>query len=174
MTYKDALPANTIFNIWNLKGLITNEGLHMLIPWTLSISDVKTSLKRVEFYVRKPTVLTPRGQNSVKVSNSLRRTIAVKECKTEENVDARQEHDPKLFQGKSSLSSEPRRFKGDISTPHKLEVFDRVSGGENYSTISRSKIFTANELKLSIPNLIEQRHFETTVYCRCHKMSKVI
>ena len=174
MAYKHTLPATTIFYIWNLKGLITNEGLHMLIPWALNKSDGQTTSKQVEFYVRKPTVLTPRRQYLAKDSNSQKRKIAVRECKTEQNADTSQNHDMKLFQGKSSISSGLSLVEGNLSNPYKWVVFDTIHGGQDNSEISRRNICTANELKLSIPNLMEQGHFETIVYCKCHKMSKVV
>ena len=174
MTYKHALPATTIFHIWNLKGLITNEGLHMLIPWTLNISDEQTTSKQVEFYVRKPTVLIPRSQYSIKDSSSQKRKIVVKECKTEESADTSQSHDMKLLQGKYCISGGLSLIEGNLSTPEKLDVFDTIRGGQNNSNISTRNICNKNELKLSIPNLLEQGHFDTIVYCRCHKKSKVV
>ena len=174
MTYKHTLPATTIFYIWNLKGLITNEGLHMLIPWALNISDEQTTSKQVEFYVRKPTVLTPRRQYLAKDSNSQKRKIAVRECKTEQNADTSQNHDMKLLQVKSFISSRLSLIEGNISTSDKLDVFHTIPGGQNNSRSSKRNICTTNELKLSIPNLMEQGHFETIVYCKCHKMSKVV
>ena len=134
----------------------------MLIPWTLSISEEQKTPKRVEFYVRKPTVLTPRRQNSVKVDNGQRRVIAVKECGSARS----QKHEKKLLERKLHMSTE--------SISHKLDSFDMIHGSQNAPNSYKSKICTADELKLSIPNLVDQGHFETIVYCKCHKMSKVV
>ena len=57
----------------------------MLIPLTLSISDEQSTPKQVEFYVRKPTALTPRRQDFVKFCDVLKRKIVVREIwKSEE------------------------------------------------------------------------------------------
>ena len=162
MSYKNSWSATTIFHIWNLKGLITNEGLHMLIPWTLSISEEQKTPKRVEFYVRKPTVLTPRRQNSVKVDNGQRRVMAVKECGSARS----QKPEIRLLRGKLHMSTE--------SFSDKLDSVQTIPGTQNAPKSYKSQICTADELKLSIPNLVDQGHFETIVYCKCHKMSKVV
>ena len=174
MAYKHTLPATTIFYIWNLKGLITNEGLHMLIPWALNKSDGQTTSKQVEFYVRKPTALTPRRQYFAKDSNSQKRKIAVRECKTKENADTSQNHDVILLKGKFCILRGLSLNKGNLSTPDKLDVLDIIHGGQNNSRASKRNIYTTKELKLSIPNLMEQGHFKTILYCKCHKMSRVV
>ena len=163
MSYNNIWSATTIFHIWNLKGLVTSEGLHMLIPWTLSISDEEKSPKPVEFYVRKPTVLTPRRQNSVKVDNTQGRVVAVKECGSAKS----QNHEMNLFQRKLHVSTE--------SLSDKLDSFETIPGSQNAPKPQKSKICSADELKLSIPNLmLDEGHFETIVYCRCHNMSKIV
>ena len=146
----------------------------MLIPWTLNILDEQTTSKQAEFYLRKPTVLMPRRQYSLKDSSSQKRKIVVKECKTEKNADTSQNHDIQFLQGKSCISSGLSLIEGNISTPDRLDVFDTIRGGQNNSNISTRNICNKNELKLSIPNLLEQGHFDTIVYCRCHKKSKVV
>ena len=91
----------------------------MLIPWTLSISDEEKSPKPVEFYVRKPTVLTPRRQNAVKVANSQDRVVAVKECGLAKN----QNHEMNLLQKKLHMSTE--------SLSDKLDSFETIPRSQN-------------------------------------------
>ena len=138
----------------------------MLIPLTLSISDEQKTPKQVEFYVRKPTVLTPRRQNFVKFCDVQKRVV--REWNTEEN--------PTLLEGKPGLPIHLGWFKGNFSKPNNFDVFDNCTpGDQDGSKVSEKNICTANELKLSIPNLMEQHgHFQTIIYCRCHKMSRVV
>ena len=170
MSYKHTWSANTIFLIWNLKGSVTNEGLHMLIPWTLSISDERKTPKHAEFYARKPTVLTPRRQNSVKVDSCQRRLMGVKECGSSKS----QKHEMRLLRGKLGMSTKLSWVEGNSSTSDKLDSFETIPSGQNAPKPYKSKICTANELKLSIPNLMDQRHFEAIVYCKYHKMSRIV
>ena len=135
----------------------------MLIPWTLSISDEEKSPKPVEFYVRKPTVLTPRRQNSVKIDNGQGRVMAVKECGSAKSPEL----EMNLLQRTLHMSTE--------SISDKLDSFETIPGNQNGPKPHKSKICTADELKLSIPNLmLDEGHFETIIYCRSHNMPKVV
>ena len=142
----------------------------MLIPLTLTISDEQKTPKQVEFYVQKPTVLTPRRQNSVKFCDVQKRKIVVREIWKSE------EKNPDLLEGKPGLPIHLGWFKGNFSKPNNFNVFDNtIPGDQDGSKVSEKNICTANELKLSIPNLTEQHgHFQTIIYCRCHKMSRVV
>ena len=168
MSYKEDWSATTIFHIWNLKGLITNEGLHMLIPWTLSIppDEEKAPKRATEFYVRKPTILTPRRPNSVRVDNGEdeREVVTVRECGKGKSQN---QDEMKLLQRKLHMWIESRTSISD-----KLDSFEFIPASQNAPEPKR--ICASNELKLSIPNLVDQGHFETMIYCRRHKMSSVV
>ena len=57
--YKEELSSKTIFWIWNLKGAASNEVVHILIPFALSVPTDGGSENSADFYVRKPSVLVP-------------------------------------------------------------------------------------------------------------------
>ena len=61
--FKDSLSPLSIFWIWNLKGVFSNDLLNLLLPLSLTTKDIvpHTNERRVQqFYTRKPVLLEPR------------------------------------------------------------------------------------------------------------------
>ena len=60
--YREQWSSETLFWIWNVKGFAVNEGLHILIPFALSVpTDARSkNSSSIGFYVHKPSVLVPR------------------------------------------------------------------------------------------------------------------
>ena len=61
--FEDILSPATIFWIWNIKGIFSNDFLNLLLPLTLTTKDIVpygNSNRRQQFYTRKPVILEPR------------------------------------------------------------------------------------------------------------------
>ena len=167
MKYREIWSVTTIFHIWNLKGLITNEGFHMMIPLALSIpEEEKSGQIKTEFYVHKPTVLTPRRKKYVISEKYPGRVIKVKESSNGGT------------EGKSPYSDQ--RTVNDIPSVLSLrendisDKLDTSEGIKNGSGVSKQIEGFVSDLNLSIPNRSEQKHLKTLVFCRCQNMSRVV
>ena len=60
--YQEQWSSETLFWIWNTKGFVNFEGLHILIPFTLSVppDGGSENSSSTGFYVHKPSILVPR------------------------------------------------------------------------------------------------------------------
>ena len=139
----------------------------MLIPLALSIPEEEQSCQdKTEFYVHKPTVLTPRRKKYVISDKCPRRVIKVKESSN------------RVIEGKSPNSDQ--RTVNDI--PSVLSTrendisnkFGTSEGIRNDPRVSKQIEGFVSDLNLSIPNRSEQKHLKTFVYCRCHNRSRVV
>ena len=167
MKYREIWSVTTIFHIWNLKGLITNEGFHMLIPLALSIPEEEQSCQdKTEFYVHKPTVLTPRRKKYVVSEKCPGRVIKVKESSNRATEGKSPNSDQRTVNDIPSVFS---TRENDISAK-----FDTPEGIKKVSGVSKQIEGFVSDLNLSIPNRSEQKHLKTLVYCRCHNRSRVV
>ena len=141
----------------------------MLIPLALSIPEEEQSCQdiKTEFYVHKPTVLTPRRKKYVISDKYLGRVIKVKESASNGDTE-----------GKSPNSDQ--RTAADIPSVLSLrendisDKFGTSEGIKNDSGVSKQIEGFVSDLNLSIPNRSEERHLKTFVYCRCHNRSRVV
>ena len=142
----------------------------MLIPLALSIPEEEQSCQdKAEFYVHKPTVLTPRRKKYVISEKCSRRVIKVESRVESSNGDT---------EGKSPNSDQ--RTVNDIPSVlslrenHISDKLDTSEGIKNDSGVSKQIEGFVSDLNLSIPNRSEQKHLKTFVYCRCHNRSRVV
>ena len=139
----------------------------MLIPLALSIPEEEHSCQdKTEFYVHKPTVLTPRRKKYVISDKCPRRVIKVKEsCYGDAEGKSPNPDQITVNEVPSVLNLR----ENDIS-----DKFDTSEGIKNDSGVSQPIEGFVSDLNLSIPNRSEQKHLKTFVYCRCHNMSRVV
>ena len=149
--HKDQWSRETLFWIWNAKGFLANEGLHILIPFALSVptdGGSKTS-SSTGFYVRKPSVLVPRrptGQAFWKPP----KLICVQE-----------------YAGEPSRLNETK--KKDNFEPQK-EVCTNELPKKEIPLIEAEK----GEIIMSVPNLRQEHEFPSILYCKVHQSQRIV
>ena len=144
--YKEEWSHESLFWIWNLKGFAANEGVHIIIPFALSVPVEERSevSSRAEFYVRKSTFLEPRRPSSQTLSRQPI-SIFVKPC---------------FRKTISQLKKEGDRI--DIENVHRC--------GKVTPLIETMR----EEITLSIPNLPQETIFPSIVYCKSHQSYRVV
>ena len=147
--YKDEWSRETLFLIWNTKGFLCNEGLHMIIPLALSVPEDQTSGNLDNtFYVRKPIVLIPRrplGQNIFEPSEPsfVRHFMYIK-------------------------TTSPEKSKGRLAREIEIKT-DKTKPSKKESSLFESyKV----DFALSIPILSSKTEPQTTSYCKVHESEK--
>ena len=139
----------------------------MMIPLALSIPEEEHSCQdKTEFYVHKPTVLTPRRKKYVISEKYPGRVIKVKESSNGDTEGTNPNSDQRTAKNIPSALS---LRENDIS-----DKFGTFEGIKNGSGVSKQIEGFVSDLNLSIPNRSEQKHLKTFVYCRCHNMSRVV
>ena len=146
ISYKEEWTSETIFWIWNIKGAATNEVLHILIPFALSVPTDEGS-SSVGFYIKKSSILVPRRpdeQEQALWKPSKRIFVqqyvnGQQKMKTEENANLLKEPYEEL----------PRK---------EIRLVDKED----------------EEIVLSIPNLRQKRDFPCILYCKVHQASRVV
>ena len=144
--YKEEWSHESLFWIWNLKGFAANEGVHIIIPFALSVPVEERSevSSRAEFYVRKSTFLEPRRPSSQTLSRQPI-SIFVKPCFRKTISQLKKEGDRK-----------------DIENVHRC--------GKVTPLIEIMR----EEITLSIPNLPQETIFPSIVYCKSHQSYRVV
>ena len=154
--YKDQWSSETLFWIWNTKGFVGNEGLHILIPFALSVptdGDSANSPSSGDFYVHKPSDLVPRrpsGQQALwKPFNliSVQQYVKQPDSLNKNNMKESLEQEKEILL-KESNTSKKRRPKKETQR---------------------------EEMVLSIPNLSAQENaFPSILYCKVHQSCRVV
>ena len=139
----------------------------MLIPLALSIpEEEKSGQIKTEFYVHKPTVLTPRRKKYVISEKCPVGVIKVKESRNGDSEGKSPNSDSRSV---NDIPSVLNLSENDIS-----DKFNTSEGIKKDSGVSKQIEGFVSDLNLSIPNRSEQKHLKTFVYCRCHNMSRVV
>ena len=148
--YKEQWSSEALFWIWNTKGFAANEGLHILIPFALSVPTAgsRNSSSIGKFYVHKPDILVPR-----RPARQPSKIIFVQE----------------YVKGPDSLKTKNR--KGNLELEKELGL--RESNGKKM--LPKKEIETRREeIILSIPNLCDQENvFPSILYCKVHQSCRV-
>ena len=153
--YKEQWSSETLFWMWNTKGFLTIEGLHILIPFALTVPTEGGSQNSssIEFYVRKPSVLVPRrpmGEAFWKPS----KLISVKE----------------YAGGPSRLNSSDKKNKKKDKFELQKEVCTNELPKKETPLIEAEK----EEIILSVPNLREEHEFPSILYCKVHQSCRIV
>ena len=152
--YKEEWSRDTLFWIWNIKGFLANEFLHLLIPLALSIPDQGSeNLTNVKFYVHETPVLIPRRPNDQNVCEPAKRSVVQQFMYIKGMVPSKKE--------------EKLPLKVDIGT-------QADSKRENDPAKNEVPWFESNNagIVLSIPNLRPQKEILSILYCKLHHQSK--
>ena len=151
--YKEEWSRDTLFWIWNIKGFLANEFLHLLIPLTLSIPSDQGSenLTNVEFYVHKPSVLIPRRPNDQNICEPRKPSVVQQFMYIKGIVPSKKEEKVKVDIG---MQAEAKR--------------------ENFPAKNDLVWFESNnaEIILSIPNLRPQKEILSILYCKVHQSKR--
>jgi hypothetical protein len=59
--YREALSSQTMFWIWNIKGILSNEALLLVLPLALKMPPRTGNVKNMPFYVREPELVPKRS-----------------------------------------------------------------------------------------------------------------
>ena len=150
--YKQEWGEKTVFWIWNMKGVLTNEGFHMLIPLALSIPIDQDSenLAAVHFYVRKPTVLVPRRPNDQDSGKAIKSPVVQQFM---------------YIKGTAPV------VKKDEKLALKHEIKPKEAKRENVASTKDFPWLDSNNkgIILSIPNLRPQKEILSILYCKVHQ-----
>ena len=148
--YKEDWSRDTLFWIWNIKGFLANEFLHLLIPLTLSIPSDQGSenLTNVEFYVHKPSVLIPRRPNDQNICEPRKPSVVQQFMYIKGIVPSKKEEKVKVDIG---IQAEAKRE--NIPAKNDLVWFESNNAG----------------IILSIPNLRPQKEILSILYCKVHQ-----
>ena len=165
ISHKEEWGSETIFWIWNIKGFVANEGLHIFIPFILSVPNDSENSSSIDFYVHKPSVLVPRTpsnqalqetttttRSKLGCSSSRRSPLKSKRIYVKETVTVEQEENFELHTEMPCLCV-------DTELPRK-EIPTNNPPSEN--------------IILSIPNLPQGTTFSSIFYCRVHKSYKMV
>ena len=158
--YKEEWSHESLFWIWNLKGFAANEGVHIIIPFALSVPVEERSevSSRAEFYVRKSTFLEPRRPSSQTLSRQPI-SIFVKPCFGKTISQLKKEGD-RIDMPEDTCFRSPR--------PSPIENIHRCG------KISPMIETRREEITLSIPNLPQENIFPSIVYCKSHQSYRVV
>ena len=171
ISHKEEWGSETIFWIWNIKGFVANEGLHIFIPFILSVPNDSENRSSIDFYVHKPSVLVPRNRCNQALEHP---AISPQETTT-------------IIRSKLGCSSSRSPLKSKRIYVEEAVTVEKEENFELHTEmpclcvdteLPRKEIPTNNppseNIILSIPNLPQGNTFSSIFYCRVHKSYKMV
>ena len=151
--FKEQWTSETIFWIWNIKGAASNEVLHILIPFALSVPIAEEKCSAVGFYVQKPSVLLPRRPCQKLLSKPSKKILVQQYVEQPNTLEKKAENSDPLTEICLKESHE------DNVLPRKeLPLIDTQN----------------EEIILSIPNLRQRSALPCMLYCKVHQSCRIV
>ena len=165
ISHKEEWGSETIFWIWNIKGFVANEGLHIFIPFILSVPNDSENRSSIDFYVHKPSVLVPRTPSNAALQETTTTTRSKLGC----SIIRRSPLKSNRIYVEEAVTVE-REENFELHTEMPCLCVD--------TELPRKEIPTNNppneNIILSIPNLPQRNTFSSIFYCRVHKSYKMV
>ena len=170
ISHKEEWGSETIFWIWNIKGFVANEGLHIFIPFILSVPNDSENRSSIDFYVHKPSVLVPRTPSNQALQETTTTTRSKLGCSNSSRRSPLKSIRICVQEHVKETVSVEKEENFELHTEMPCLCVDTV--------LPRKEIPTNNpqneNIILSIPNLPQGNTFSSIFYCRVHKSYKMV